>query len=163
MGCKDLRRTYPGGTAQGARVEVKPLRHAGSTVQGARPQKPRSREDGKEAQRGDEEVEDEEEEVGNEEEEVRDAKEDETKGNWGNDEENKYGGSERTMTTEEKTEIGDGQQGAPMWTSHPEDTEGDHTKEPATFQGERGSTVRATSWGEGREVKDKKSHKSGEH
>ncbi|KAJ1150000.1 hypothetical protein NDU88_002798 [Pleurodeles waltl] len=98
----------PGGNV-GTGVEVKPLRPAGSAAQGAGPQQPgRHREEEKERRRRDNE-------------EVRETKDtvgETNKEVGGTDEEDEDSRSE--MTTEEKTEIGDGQQDTPMWTSHPE-------------------------------------------
>ncbi|KAJ1129314.1 hypothetical protein NDU88_007685 [Pleurodeles waltl] len=74
-----LDRKYPGGTAQHAGVEVKPLRHADSVAQEVGPQQAgRRREEVKRCRQGNEEEEDvrNEEEVGNEE-VIGDAKEEE--------------------------------------------------------------------------------------
>ncbi|KAJ1197485.1 hypothetical protein NDU88_001343 [Pleurodeles waltl] len=113
---------HPGGTSLHAGVEVKPLRHAGSTEQGARPEQTGRRrqenrfeeEVGRDAEK--EKVRDAEEEESRdtEKEKVGDAEEEE-----GRDAKEENEGSRReTVTTEE---IGVRQQGTPHWNSHPED------------------------------------------
>ncbi|KAJ1151833.1 hypothetical protein NDU88_004612 [Pleurodeles waltl] len=100
------------GTDQGAGVEVKPLPHDGSAMQGAEPLVPRRRQEIKFKER-----------PGEEKESVQEGNpktEEATGGQRGMTEEEEFSRSKMT-TTKEEMGIGDGQQGAPKRTAPQEE------------------------------------------